>query len=525
MSKQYLDLTGLSTYDGLIKQYIDDADATKVGKIADAEGSKIVLSTSGGEISESELEVSDLMTITSSLESGYKITYWDENYGGLVTTEVGRDDFEAAIEKIEDLTAGDVPYDNTTSGLTADDVQEALDELAEASQGGVASKTVYITETAGSSSDAFSKRYGIYQGATGSAQSPVVGEKLADIDIPKDMVVEDGSVVDITFDPTDNHLYDGSTDVTEIIKGAGGTATEADAGKYIKLEIANATSSVLYIKATDLVDIYTAQQNATQIQLAIDSSNVISATIVAGSVGTTELADSAVTTAKINNSAVTAAKIADDAVTTDKIARGAVTELKISTGAVTTDKIVDSAVTTGKIADDAVTADKVAISAHTEAQTAGADGLAISVTTTDGQVSAVSGSIAANTYDAYGAAASAITTAEGYTDTAIAALDATPSQLAGTDGLALSLTEVDGVVTAISGSIAANTYETYGSIATAIAALDASVSQTASTDGLALSVTEVDGVVTGISGSIAANTYEPYGIGSIATADIENLFD
>jgi hypothetical protein len=152
----------------------------------------------------------------------------------------------------------------------------AIKNYISSSAGG---KAVYITETAGSSSDAFSKRYGIYQGS-GSAASPVPAEKISDIDIPKDMVVESGSVVDITFNSTDGKLYDGATDVTEIIKGAGGTATAADAGKYIKLIIANATSSVLYIFAKDLVDIYTVEQNATEIQLAISSANVISATVV-----------------------------------------------------------------------------------------------------------------------------------------------------------------------------------------------------------------------------------------------------
>ena len=312
--------------------------------------------------------------------------------------------------------ADDLAYDNTTSGLTSTNVQDAIDEVAEASAGGVDSKTVYITETAGQTSDPYSKRYGIYQGATGSSASPVVSEKLADIDIPKDMVVEDGVVVDVVFVAADSSLHEGSesgTDVTAEIKGSD-PATSADAGKYIKLTIANATSSHLWIKATDLVDIYTPEQGATQIQLAIDANNVISATVVAGSIGTTELANSAVTTVKI----------------------------------------ADANVTTAKIADDAVTADKVDIAAHTESHTAGADGIAVSVTTTDGQVSAVSASIAANTYDAYGAATAAVN-----------ALDATPSQSAGTDGLALSLTEVDGVVTAISGSIASGTYydtATYG---------------------------------------------------------------
>ena len=113
------------------------------------------------------------------------------------------------------------------------------------------------------------------------------GDVLATINIPKDMVVQEGSVVDITF--SEDRLYDGQTDVTEKIKGAGVTPTEADAGKYVKLVIANKTDSTLYIKATDLVDVYTAQQSAAQVQLAISNANEISATIVAGSIGTTEL--------------------------------------------------------------------------------------------------------------------------------------------------------------------------------------------------------------------------------------------
>lgn len=46
--------------------------------------------------------------------------------------------------------------------------------------------------------------------------------------------------------------------------------------------------------------------------------------------------------------------------------------------------------------------------------------------------------------------------------TAVEALDANLSQEAGADGLALHLTEVDGKITAISGSIAENTYDAHG---------------------------------------------------------------
>ena len=350
--------------------------------------------------------------------------------------------------------AEDVAIADTGSYFTSTDVEGALEELAQASAGGVASKTVYITETAGSSSDPFSKRYGVYQGANGSASSPVVAEKLADIDIPKDMVVEEGAVVDVVFVSADNTLHEGSasgTDVTAEIKGSD-PATAADAGKYIKLTIANATASHLWIKATDLVDIYTVEQGAAQVQLAIDSNNEISATIVAGSIDTTELANGAVTTAKI--------------------------------------------------ADDAVTAAKIDIAAHSETQTAGADGLALSVTTTDGQVSAVSGSIAANTYDAYGAAAAV--------DSSLAAVakSGAASDVAYTNTTSgLTATNVQAAIDEVAGTAGS----VDGKIAAAIEALDATESQTAGADGLALSITEVDGVITSISGSIASGTYDVSG--------------
>ena len=79
-----------------------------------------------------------------------------------------------------------------------------------------------------------------------------------------------------------------------------------------------------------------------------------------------------------------------------------------------------------------------------------------------------SGSKAAD-FDAAGAADTAEQNAKGYADGLIAALDASESQAAGADGLALSITEVDGVITDISGSIAANTYDAYGDAAQALA--------------------------------------------------------
>lgn len=375
--EKIITLSRLTEYDTKIKDYLATEDAKSIHTILYDSTNKAIkfykkenatLSDTADYTIEIPAGLDGSATIASALNGVVTLKAGITETDGIVANN---SDSDITLAKVATTGAAeDISYDNTTSGLTADDVQEAIDELAQASAGGVSSKTVYITETAGGASDAFSKRYGVYQGATGSTSSPVVGEKLVDIDIPKDMVVESGSVVDIVFVSADDTLHEGNAegpDVTTAIKGSS-TPTAADAGKYIKLTIANATSSTIYIKVTDLVDIYTVEQNATQIQLAIDSNNEISATVVAGSIGSTELATDAVITAKI--------------------------------------------------ADDAVTADKVAISAHTESQTASTDGLAISVTTTDGQVSAVSGSIAANTYDAYGAAAAAVEALDSNTSSA-----------------------------------------------------------------------------------------------------------
>ena len=72
--------------------------------------------------------------------------------------------------------------------------------------------------------------------------------------------------------------------------------------------------------------------------------------------------------------------------------------------------------------------------------------------------------------------------------------------------------KVDGTDVAVHGLgsaayTASTAYESAGAVNTAIQALDATVTQTAGTDGLALSVTETNGVITAVSGSIADGTY------------------
>ena len=75
-------------------------------------------------------------------------------------------------------------------------------------------------------------------------------------------------------------------------------------------------------------------------------------------------------------------------------------------------------------------------------------------------------------------------------ETEIAKLDATPSQPAGADGLALSITEVDGKITAISGSIAKGTYAP----ANVLADLDHDSSKISASKATGAEVTLISGV-------------------------------
>lgn len=111
------------------------------------------------------------------------------------------------------------------------------------------------------------------------------GKQITVIDIPKDMVVSGG----------------------EVVKDPAGQAP----GTYICLTLANAAQDKIYINVAGLVDIYTAAEDATEIQLTFGGTNgyEVSATLVDGGVSTAKIAEGAVTTAKIADKNVTKAKL------------------------------------------------------------------------------------------------------------------------------------------------------------------------------------------------------------------------
>lgn len=268
---QHLDMAGLQMYDGLIKGVISQENAKSLKSFQFEQETctlKFFKTETPGTTPDFSMVLpeQDLSNFLEKIASGVKDNIVIIGEGGIVV--------DSGI-KLADLTTKSEVGDITTLNTTVkSNLVGAINEV----KGDVATvdEENEVTIETTNTTDGALKSYTIKQGGTA----------IGVIDIPKDLVVTSGSVV---VDP----------------EGHG-------TGTYIKLVIAN-QSEPLFINVGTLVDIYKAQQNATQIQLSINSSTrEISATIVAGSVGTTELADNAVTTVKIADANITLTKLAED---------------------------------------------------------------------------------------------------------------------------------------------------------------------------------------------------------------------
>ena len=311
--KQFIDINGLSLYDSLIKQVISDGDAKAI-KAAALNGRKLELYTVENPTAQDQPRFSITLPFTQEMLQGPngKAYVWNESDGGGVRFEnndgtksfIGCNDegaggIAAQIYAKNGTTNVGTRINVTTTGIYYTNGKTngsftAGDEIATKKdvQGDAASKTVYVVETSGGSQDEYSKRYDFYQGSEGSPASPVPSEKLTSVYIPKDMFVESGSVGTVV---TPDVPYEG--------------AQVGD--KYIDLVLANATSDHIYIPANSLVDVYTTEQGATEVQLAIDNNNVISASIVA--VNGSKLVDGSVTKAKLAADVTVSLDLADSA--------------------------------------------------------------------------------------------------------------------------------------------------------------------------------------------------------------------
>lgn len=257
----------------------------------------------------------DVFTIYDNLIKGV-ISQTAENVESKLSDNISEiktttDSNKESIESINDNTTGVLAQSKIYTDANTDIIENKiglLDKLETVEKSSLVKaineiksldeetkKTSKVTVDTGTITEGYLKSYTFKQNDT----------TIGTVDIPKDLVVESG-VVETNPDGQDK-------------------------GTYLVLTLANTTSDKVYINVGTLVDIYTEQKNATQIQLTVNNSTrEISATIVDGSVNSTALADSAVTTVKIADGNVTKAKLATDVQTSLGKADSAIQESDIT---------------------------------------------------------------------------------------------------------------------------------------------------------------------------------------------------
>lgn len=375
----------------------EDSDFLSVATAATSSGVTYTISTSGI-ASASDLEAvsgkadtnADLiaaMSGTVNADSGKYITSITQTSG---VVSIGQ----------ASLAASAVSFDNTpaaVSAMTATTVQGAVEELKSEIDDLDAASELTLWNAGAEVGDhkvlVDGTDYTLKQG----------NDIVAIFNIAQDMVVSAGTV--ITADGTEQRGHGASAPSAGLTSG----------DTYVKLEIANGdeNSDYIYIPANRLVDVYTANNSGTTVDVTIDGYNIsadlkadaVSASnIVNGAVTTAKIADSAVTTAKIADGNVTSAKLSSDvqnaidasvtgiadsdtidmdlnsrtisanvksaSISTSHLADDAVTSGKIADGAVTSGKIADNAVTSGKIADGNVTSAKLSTDLQNKIQSA-----------------------------------------------------------------------------------------------------------------------------------------------------------
>lgn len=268
---KYLDYAGLQLYTEKIKAYLTAADEK-----VNARSIKTVLID--GDIIKFYKKQNAALKDTPDYE--VTITAADiQNLKELLDGFSGKSAVKNTVDNVEKVVA------DSNSGITelknsigdfssAATVTETINELKEKyddlSEGGVITLSISKTPTEG-----YSKTYVLTQGTT----------ELGKIDIPEELVVKSGEI--ITIDEAH-------------------ATTELPVGTYIKLVIENQEEPV-YINVKDLVNVYTVQENAVEVQLSINqlsSSREISAKIAAGGVNADKIADNAVVTEKIFDKAI-----------------------------------------------------------------------------------------------------------------------------------------------------------------------------------------------------------------------------
>lgn len=200
------------------------------------------------------------------------------------------DGIEAIIEDNEEVVAAAL----NELKVTADDHESRISAIEDevGPDGLIKDYTVTVTPSTPADSSNILKTYTFTQ----------LGETIGTIDIPKDLVVTEGKTVEVVYDETAQHYYDEVADPTHqnpidaLLNLDAQQSAGYAAGTYVRLSIANQVDPI-YIKVTDLVDVYTGDATDTRdIVVSVDpATNVISAAIGANS----ELAAALVTLGEV----------------------------------------------------------------------------------------------------------------------------------------------------------------------------------------------------------------------------------
>ena len=300
-----------TTGDMYIKANASDTTLTQVG------GNSAALETMRqGISSNADAIASNYSVISSVSEDIYKssgiadrLTAAENAIGALGSLENGQGIAEALGHKLDKtvFSSYSSTTDATLSGLRTDvdaklateafnTYSSTTDATLTTIEGNVSSNAAEIAGVKTSITNLTSSSAVTVSQAAGSGDVLKVytiaqgGNTVGTINIPKDLVVTSGRVV------TAGNVEDVDSE-TPLIAGA----TLGD--KYIQLKIANQTAPI-YIAVKDLVDVYTAQQNAPEVQLTIGNNNEISATIVDGSIAKSKLASDVQASLALADSAV-----------------------------------------------------------------------------------------------------------------------------------------------------------------------------------------------------------------------------
>ena len=238
------------------------------------------------------LDIADATASSTGLADAWEVkSYVDDAIG----------DVEDIIEANEEVTAAALNDLNNKISSAATDAEIALDE---------------------STATGVAKRYTLSQG----------GKTVGTIDIPKDLVVDEGKVVDVVYEERsgESHYWDGETNIDSALTIDPEETPGYLAGKYIRLTIANSQALPLYIAAKDLVDIYTSGSAASDnVVISINAQNQITAEIGTGSTlagvvsKVADIAEGAqvnvIETVKVNGTALTVTNKAVDVTVPTKL--------------------------------------------------------------------------------------------------------------------------------------------------------------------------------------------------------------